>query len=150
MPLLGGACKFAGAPAPAGGPRFTGGPYEVLDFDTPPGLALSGIEIDADGGIEGFNDSSGNLGDIGRWDNGLGTLTKSDYQFRLDVISGILASGSDATDTWLPASAGLNSWFASTSFGIRDFEGTLRVRLAVSPFTEYDSESVNLYAESTP
>jgi hypothetical protein len=135
----------------SGEPRFTNDPYFAVDFQIFPTDALAGIEVDADGAIERFT-STGNQGDIGRWDNGLGTLNKADYQFRLDTISGSVEVGSDPVDTWLAASAGLNFWrVREQGIGTERFTGTLRVRLAVSPFTEYDTASVNpLEASSEP
>lgn len=153
MPLLGGACKFL-QPVAAGDPRFTGDPYVVFDYEYPrPPNPIAGIEVDADGGIEKFI-SSGNQGDFGRWDNGIGTLNKADYQFRLDTFSeggrGLFGA-SDPVDVWLPASAGLHAWWVEVDAGFTaSYAGLLRVRLAVSPFTEFDSASVNLSAESTP
>lgn len=131
-------------------PEFSGDPYNHFDIVLPPTDALVGIEIDADGGIEWF-DSGGNNGDTGRWD-GNATLNKADYQFRLDTSVGSINWGpSDSTDIWLPASAGLNVWAVEeTGIGISTFSGTLRVRLAVAPFTEFDTASVMLQAEATP
>ena len=143
----------AGGAAAAGGagaavPEFSGDPYTVFDGNIFPNDSRAGIEVDADGAIEAFI-QSGNQGDIGRWD-GNNSLNKADYQFRLDTTSGNIDAG-DATDTWLAASGGLNSWqVIETGLGTETFTGTLRVRLAVSPFTEYDSASVNLTAISEP
>ena len=152
MPLLGGACKFAAAaPAPVLEPRFTGDPFLVQDYSYPrPPNPIAGIELDADGAIEGFT-KDGNQGDIGRWDNGLGTLNKADYQFRIDTTSGNLDVNSDPADVWLPASAALDAFWVEVQSGFREnFQGILRVRLAVSPFTEFDTCSVILLSESTP
>ena len=78
-------------------------------------------------------------------------LNKADYQFRLDEIS---SSGNpiigDGINIWLPPSAGFNFWRIEEDFGISSFSGTLRVRLAVAPFTEYDTAAMSLYAEKTP
>lgn len=149
MPLLGGAVKLAGNKI-AGAPAFVSDPYSVSSFSlfpTGPNPAFAGIEIDADGGIE-RNVHTSFPSDIGRWDNGLFTLNKADFQFRLDTIGGSIDVG-DATDVWLPASAGLNYWRIEESFGYQIFTGTLRVRLATSPFTEYDSASLTLETERT-
>jgi hypothetical protein len=130
-------------------PEFTGDPYLVLDVAVSPSDAMAGIEIDADGAIEAFK-QAGNQGDIGRWDGGAGTLSKVDYQFRLDTVStqgAGLAAGSDAVDSWLAASAALDSWWCDEdALGTDQFVGTLRVRLAASPFTEYDTASLTLTA----
>jgi hypothetical protein len=128
---------------------FTSDPYTVIDINLPPTDALAGIEVDADGGIEKYI-NAGNQGDIGRWDNGLMSLDKSDYQFRLDTITGTTDNG-DALDTWLPAIAGFNHWDREvTGTGNKNFTGTLRMRLAISPFTEFDTAAVTLHAEATP
>lgn len=149
MPLLGGACKFV-ADHVAGVPAFISDPYSVSSFSlfpTGPNPAFAGIEVDADGGIERIVHDSAAF-DIGRWDNNLYTLNKADFQFRLDTIGGTIDIG-DATDVWLPASAGLNFWRIEETFGYQVFTGTLRVRLATSPFTEYDSASLSLETERT-
>lgn len=148
MPLLGGACKLGASAAPGGFPQFIGDPYVVQHFPLFPNDALAGIEVDADGGIEAYK-FTGNQGDIGRWDGGA-SLDKADYQFRLDTITGNI-DGGYATDVWLAAQPGFHNWdVLETGAGNEFFTGTLRVRLAISPFTEYDSASVSLYAESTP
>lgn len=107
-----------------------------------PLTALAGFEIDADGGIERYN-HTGNLGDVGRWDGG-SSLNKIDYQFRFDESGpGSVNGTSDATNVWLAASAGLNNWEVTVVGGTNNVNtGTLRMRLAASPFTEFASSTV--------
>lgn len=146
MPLLGGAGKM-GAGVASGDPRFTSDPYVVIDFRVFPTDALAGIEIDSDGGIEAFK-SSGNQGDIGRWDNGLGTLDRADYDFRLDIISGSANwSGSDAVNTWI-AGTSLIAWAAEElGFGEESFSATLRIR-PTGGGADFDTASVTCTASS--
>lgn len=146
--MMGAAGAAAASGAGAAVPEFSGDPYTELDFQIFPNDARAGIEVDADGAIETYI-QAGNQGDAGRWD-GNNSLNKADYQFRMDTVSGS-TTGGDATDTWLAASGGLNSWEVfEGGLGVESFSGTLRVRLAVSPFTEYDSASVTLNATSEP
>ncbi len=155
MPLLGGAAKMAGAAVPAGGPRFTGDPYFISDFYVygfgDPVRVFAGFEIDADGGIEGIK-RTGNIGDVGRWDNNLGTLSKVDYQFRFDTDDVIPGPGSTSDDfnVWLPASAFLQSFYIEIEFN-GDFTtvGTIRVRDA-STLVEYDSASMSMTVAQEP
>ncbi len=137
------------AAAAAGVPGWVSMPSSVVDIQIAPDDSLAGIEIDVDGGIEGFK-LSGNIGDIGRWDDN-NALTKSDYQFRADETAGSFTEG-DTPNAWLAASGSLDTWACrETGFGSSDCTFTLRVRLAVAPFTEYASVAGNLvYAESSP
>lgn len=150
MPLLGGAVKLAGNKI-AGTPLFTSDPYAVSDITAfPQGPAAQArLEIRANGTVYGVR-GGGTDFLAGRWDASLFTLTKADYQFRLDTISGSLTGG-DAADTWIAANSGTDLWEVLVAGqGIEQFTGTIRVRLGVSPFTEYDSASVSLlYAERT-
>lgn len=151
MPLLGGACKLAADHTP-GIPAFTSDPYSVNDVSFWPGgpNAVARIIVDPDGFVYQFRATVGGLPSIiGRWDNGLGTLSKINYQFRLDTISGVIDAG-DPTDIWITQNIGTDQWEVQETFGISTFVGTLRVRLASSPFTEYDTASVTLEAERTP
>jgi hypothetical protein len=152
MPLLGGAGKM-GAGVASGDPRFTNDPYNVQSFTMPPTEpdALAGIEIDADGGIESFLSSveGGNQGDIGRWDNGLGTLDIADYDFRFDVTSGAVNGISFAANTWHPGSGGLINFSVTENFGVQTATGTLRMRPAGGG-ADIDTASLTLGAERTP
>ena len=114
----------------------------VTDIQANPTTATAGFEIDADGGIETYK-STGNQGDVGRWDGGsMGGLNKIDYQFRFDE-SGPGSISGDATNVWLAASAGLDNWQVTVVGGTNTVNtGTLRIRLAASPFTEYASSTV--------
>ena len=150
MPLLGGAVKLASAHT-AGVPAFTGDPYSVNSVTAWPGgpNAAAQIRVDVDGFVYNIRAGIAMPSIIGSWDNGLGTLSKDDYQFRLDTITGTIDFG-DSVDVWLPASLSDDFWEVQEDFGIKTFTGTLRVRLATSPFTEYDTASVTLEAERTP
>ncbi len=131
-------------------PGFTGGPYQVFDHRNFPTDALAGIEIDADGAVEAFK-STGNQGDIGRWDGGL-TLSKIDFQFRYDLSAGSAPNspGSAAVDVWLAASASLDFWGQlETGFGVTFSNGTVRMRLDAAPFTEFNSTTLFLEADTT-
>jgi hypothetical protein len=92
------------------------------------GTTLAGIEIDADGGIEHFN-QTGNLGDFGTWGSPLSTYTRADYDFRCDKVSGDdLDTGTgDAQDTWHAGSSLISFQLAQAS-GVKTFTGTLRMR----------------------
>jgi hypothetical protein len=156
MPLLGGATKLSTQPAPSGNPNFTGDPYSVFSSNVYGGGSpidvFAGYEIDADGAIEAFT-NNGNEGDVGRWDSGLGSLNKADYQFRFDKVSGLGSEGplSDPWGVWLPATAGLNVFsIRITGNGNRTVTGNVRVRLAVSPFTEYDSATMQMSVAQEP
>lgn len=153
MPLLGGACKFAGAPAPAGDPRFVGDPYSVFAFHVygfgGPKKVYAGFEIDADGAIEKIT-QDGNDGDVGRWDNNIGTLNKADYEFRFDGSDTFKDPNSDDFNVWIPANAGLD-YFGLAIFGNGDHtvNGTIRVRDATT-LVEYDSASMSMTVAQEP
>lgn len=149
MPLLGGAVKLAGNKV-AGTPLFTSDPYAVVDITQFPSgpAAQARMEIRANGTVYAVR-SGGTDFLLGRWDAGLFTLNKANYQFRLDLLSGGLTGG-DAINSWIAANSGTDLWeVLVATTGIEDFTGTIRIRLGVSPFTEYDSASVSLYAERT-
>lgn len=134
------------APPAQAQPQFSAAAYNIEDnFGSP---AEASIEIDADGGIESVL-NAGNQGDIGRWD-GNASLTKSDYEFRLDTISGTLnAPGSAAADTWISASASTDTWgIIQIGSGIKIFNGTLRVRPAGGG-ADIDTATVTLTADAT-
>lgn len=126
-------------------PAFVSDPFTVFD-SVPGGPAQAGIEIDGDGGVEAIKEA-GNQGDIGRWDNNL-SLTKSDYQFRLDTTSGTLnAPGTDPADTWLTASTGTDFFGIRELASIKVFSGTLRVRPSGGG-ADFDTASVSLSADT--
>lgn len=149
-PLLGGACKLSSVVASSPDPRFTGDPYSVVDLTINPIDALAGIEIDVDGAIEEFI-NAGNQGDIGRWDNGLMSLDRSDFDFRADKISG---DDLDTTglgkpqNTWILGSAFPVFQVRVTNFGSDIFVGTLRVR-PTGGGGDLDTASLRLEAESS-
>ena len=85
---------------------------------------------------------------IGRWDNGLGTLTIGDYDFRMDTSSGNIDRGQSA-DTWINGFH-LMSWgVEETGTGIQNWSGTIRVRPAGGG-SDHDTASGTLQAEATP
>ena len=126
-------------------PSWTGGTYGVASVVIVPVDALAGFEIDADGGVERFR-HSGNQGDVGRWDGG-GSFNKIDYQFRYDGDDSLIWSGGDDFNVWLPASASLDTFACAIDTGQDDLDvfGTLRMRLAVSPFTEYGTKAAHIF-----
>ena len=155
MPLLGGACKMAGAVAAAGDPRFTGDPYTTFDVFVygvgSPVRVFSGIEMRADGTIYELKRSGATL--IGRWDNGLATLDKADYQFRFDTTDTLPGPGLTSQDfnTWVAASASVQAFYIEIdSNGEFTVSGTVRVRKATSPFTEYDTAALSMTVAQEP
>jgi hypothetical protein len=141
MALLGGACKMGGGIAV---PLFTDDPYGLLDSYPQPATAR--IEMSADGAIEGFK-GGGSIGDIGRWDGGSGSLDRSDYDFRLDHISGSLSGTCDSQDVWIAGSTA-PSWcvHVAVPIGLERFEGTLRVRPSGGG-ADFDTANVQLEAD---
>lgn len=114
-----------GAAAAPGSPMFTGDPYNV--FDTYPQPAIAGIEIDVDGGIEGFK-GAGNIGDIGRWDGG-GSFVRADYDFRVDLTTGTLSNDWDAEGVWHPGTSLVSfGVHVPVPIGLKRAIGTLRMR----------------------
>ena len=150
MPLLGGAAKLAGAVASSPNPRFLSDPYNVVDLQINPNDALAAIDIASDGSIDEIIEA-GNQGDIGRWDNGLMSLTKADFDFRADKISGdnLDTTGSgDPQNTWIPGNTAIRFQTRVTGSGRKVFVGTLRMR-DTGGGADHDIASLRLETEST-
>jgi hypothetical protein len=150
-PLLGGACKLSDAGvAPSGDPRFTGDPYSVVDLTVNPIDALAAVDIVADGSIDALI-NAGNQGAIGRWDNGLMSLNRNDFDFRADKISGDDLDTSfpgDPQNTWILGSTAPVFQVKVTGSGSDIFVGTLRIR-PTGGGADHDTASLRLEAESS-
>ena len=149
-PLLGGAAKLAGAAGSSPDPRFTGDPYNVVDLQINPNDALAAIDIAADGSIDEIIEA-GNQGDIGRWDNGLMSLNRNDFDFRADKISGdsLDTTGSgDPENTWILGSTAPRFQTRVTGSGRKVFVGTLRMR-DTGGGGDHDTASLRLETESS-
>jgi hypothetical protein len=156
MPLLGGACKMSGSAVASPNPAFTGDPYteaEAIRTGFASAILIdAGYTIEADGTIDAQSSIDGTTPGVGRWDNGLGTLTRSDYQFRFDS-SQSPASSSDPFNTWVSGFLMQGFFIELGSFGSKSTippGGTIRVRKATSPFTEYDSADMDMLLIQEP
>lgn len=134
----------------AGDPAFTGDPYNVTDITLPPTDAGARILLQGDGDIQALRDQGADPV-IGTWDNGQGgILDITDFDFRLDTISGSLGySGGEAADTWISGAANIYWGVQETGVGITSFTGTFRIRPAGGG-SDFDTASVSLTAEATP
>lgn len=146
MPLLGGAGKMGGG-STANEPRFTGGNFVANDFATPPFEATAEIELLGDGTVW-RRLGQGSDAQIGRWDNGLGTLTIGDYDFRADIVAGSPNSpGSESANVWIVGH--VMRWGVEEDAAISNFNFTLRVR-PTGGGADYDTNPCFTYAEATP
>lgn len=127
-----------------GVPKFTGDPYLVTDAaGSPP--AEAEVLLQTGGGVRGIRL---NLADqtLGSW-MGSG-LDITDYDFRLDTISGSLNSiGTQAADTWITGFANMYWGVREAGSGVTTFTGTLRVR-PTGGGADIDTAGVVLNAET--
>lgn len=149
MPLLGGATKLSGGGVPSGNPAFTSKPYQVDDIALPPLDAAASVELRGNGQVWELRRQFGDQ-QIGRWDNNLGTLTISDFDFRMDTVTGTLnRPGTQAADTWINGFSNMFWGVREFGIGVEFFEGNLRVRPAGGG-SDFDIVGVELRAEATP
>lgn len=147
MPLLGGACKMSAGIA-SGAPAFVSSPYTVIDFRLAPLLACAKLELRSNGELWGVRCGLASF-QVGRWDNGLGTLTIGDYDFRVDKVSGADLNSDLSQNTW-HAGVNLMKFGVEQANGTIQFTGTIRVRPSGGG-ADLDSATVtSLLAESTP
>lgn len=149
MPLLGGASKLSQSMVMATDPRFTNKPYTIFDFALPPLDAGCRLQLRGDGTVWALRDQALDI-NIGRWDNGLGTLTLGDYDLRMDTVSGSLGyTGGESADVWVPGVVNMFWGVQETGIGISDFEGNLRIRPSGGG-SDFDIVGVTMMAEATP
>ena len=114
------------AVAVGGMPQFTGDPYQAEDLDA--GLAQAGIKINADGTIQKVVQGAP-LAILGRWDGGVGSLTRSDYDFRADKVTGSgTLNGGYNQGVWYNGVSIIE--FSISTADRRVWNGTVRVRPA--------------------
>jgi len=110
--------------------------------------------IQADGTVDLIRNGLADIAPAGRWDNGLGTLDKFDYQFRLDFISGDPLvydppfDSAENDNVWLLASASAQFWAIEEDFGTAEAVCTLRIR-DKNTLVEIDTASVTIGAQRT-
>jgi len=127
-------------------PVFESDPYDIFNGQSSPTDAGAEMEIQADGDVFSFRTPGVNFR-VGGWGNP--SLDISDFDFRLDTISGTLNfPGSDAADTWIAGSTIPRWGVEETGFGTTTFTGTLRVRPSGGG-DDFDTAAVSLEAEST-
>jgi len=145
MPILGGACKLNQELGTD--PKFSARSFSIEDTSDLNFDAEASFQLRSDGTIWRIRDFQPD-DQIGRWDNGIGSLTISDYDFRMSTTSGSSNTGS-STDVWI-LGVNLLSWGVRIISGItsspQNYEGEIQVR-PTGGGANYDVADVTLLAQ---
>lgn len=117
----------------------------LFDFSIVPTAAFAGIRFHSDGTVDV---REGNGGYVNSYTWRTGTGASSDYEVRWTVGSGTPTG--DTTGTWLGLGT-TREWYEATTgggFSSQISSGTVEIRMAASPFTVFDSGSINLDAST--
>lgn len=129
----------AGGGEPAPVIDVTPSTYETSAIS--PSTSAASVTFNADGTVSKFADS----GSTTPWKTGAEGVG---YDIKFETITGTLSSGT--ANTWLSLDVNQTFGVERLTTGVKTWNGTVRIREAISPFTELDSAAVTIQAVVEP